>query len=779
MTVAEIRALIAQLQQQIAQLQQQLTKITGEEEVWCHDFHLNLKYGMGGTEVKALQTALEKEGFYKRTITSDFDEYTASCVVGFQEKYKKDVLAPWGLEHGTGYVGPTTRAKLNKLCGCVVVKPYIKVLSPNGGEKWVVGNTYNITWESSGIDKVNIYLEEIELPGGIWQTTECLQESCDPNVSFCPPCDKLIASNISASLGKYSWTIPANQQVLTKAKIAIYSVSAGKISDKSDNYFSIVSAITPSLTVIYPNGGEIWKVGSTYDITWRSSGIDKVDVSLCGQIPIDIAGNCLPVIAEDISANLGKYSWTIPSDISPKDGYRIRIFDGKTNLQDDTDNYFSIVAKADDPVQCSITTSKTSVSVDESFDITVKAQDDDGVARIYYLEPNGRWTVLKSCGGATDCSGTISRSENSAGTYTYYGGAYGYLPDGKNELFARCGPVKVTVTEAKSITVISPNGGEKWVVGNSYDITWQAIGIDTISITLIDYRAGPVETTIASNISAVLGKYSWTIPTNTTPGTSAFKIAIRGKAIEDLSDNYFSIVAPTPSITVISPNGGEKWVVGKTYEITWRSSGIDKVDVSLCGQIPIDIAGNCLPVIAEDISANLGKYSWTIPSDISPKDGYRIRIFDGKTNLQDDTDNYFSIVAPAPSITVLSPNGGEKWVRGNTYKITWSMEGIESVNVEYIKKGPEEFDVYYVISSNLYKGEAFYWDIPLDFPTGEYKIVVVEVVPSGGYATIDYSDNYFSIVEGGLGLKYIEIQLASLSEAVLQLAEKIKLLMRR
>ena len=139
------------------------------------------------------------------------------------------------------------------------------------------------------------------------------------------------------------------------------------------------------------------------------------------------------------------------------------------------------------------------------------------------------------------------------------------------------------------------------------------------------------------------------------------------------------------------------------------------------------------------------------------------------------------VVPPSvkPYIQVLSPNGGEKWVRGNTYKITWSMEGIESVNVEYIKKGPEEFDVYYVISSNLYKGEAFYWDIPLDFPTGEYKIVVVEVVPSGGYATIDYSDNYFSIVEGGLGLKYIEIQLASLSEAVLQLAEKIKLLMRR
>ncbi|PJC51357.1 MAG: hypothetical protein CO031_03015, partial [Candidatus Nealsonbacteria bacterium CG_4_9_14_0_2_um_filter_37_38] len=345
MTTMEIQALIQQLQSQIAQLQSQLAEVTGGEKVWCHDFNRNLKYGNAGEEVRALQTALQKEGFYKRTITGDFDEYTASAVVGFQEKYKEDVLVPWGLEHGTDYVGPTTRAKLNKLYGCS--KPSITVLSPNGGETWIVGNTYNITWNASGIDKVNIYLEEIELPGGIQPKIACSSLPCDSNVSFCPPCDKAIAKNISASLGKYSWTIPANQQVLTKAKIAIYSVSAGKIYDESDNYFSIVAA--PSITVLSPNGGEKWVVGKTYEITWRSSGIDKVDVSLCGQIPIDIAGNCLPVIAEDISANLGKYSWTIPSDISPKDGYRIRIFDGKTNLQDDTDNYFSIVAKADDP----------------------------------------------------------------------------------------------------------------------------------------------------------------------------------------------------------------------------------------------------------------------------------------------------------------------------------------------------------------------------------------------------------------------------------------------
>ena len=102
------------------------------------------------------------------------------------------------------------------------------------------------------------------------------------------------------------------------------------------------------------------------------------------------------------------------------------------------------------------------------------------------------------------------------------------------------------LTALPSITVTSPNGGETWGGGKTYDITWNSAGVDTVSITLIDYRAGPVETTIAANLSASLGKYSWTIPTNITPGTSAFKIAIKGKAIEDLSDDYFSIVVISP-----------------------------------------------------------------------------------------------------------------------------------------------------------------------------------------------------------------------------------------
>ena len=89
-----------------------------QESVWCHNFKDNLKITKEGSEVSALQTALFQEGLYEEKITGEFNQYTFSSLVKFQEKYKKEVLTPYRLLKGTGFFGKSTRLKINKLYGC-------------------------------------------------------------------------------------------------------------------------------------------------------------------------------------------------------------------------------------------------------------------------------------------------------------------------------------------------------------------------------------------------------------------------------------------------------------------------------------------------------------------------------------------------------------------------------------------------------------------------------------------------------------------------------------
>ena len=76
---------------------------------------LPIVVGQNGSAVTALQTGLQNDG-ESVTINGTYDDQTASAITAFQEKYASYILAPSGLQHGTGYVGGSTRAKLNSLC---------------------------------------------------------------------------------------------------------------------------------------------------------------------------------------------------------------------------------------------------------------------------------------------------------------------------------------------------------------------------------------------------------------------------------------------------------------------------------------------------------------------------------------------------------------------------------------------------------------------------------------------------------------------------------------
>lgn len=117
----------------------------------------------------------------------------------------------------------------------------------------------------------------------------------------------------------------------------------------------------------------------------------------------------------------------------------------------------------------------------------------------------------------------------------------------------------------------------------------------------------------------------------------------------------FKFIESTPSITVISPNGGERWVIGKTYEIKWETKpALSTIDVALyLGPDEGLLPGNCY-------EKSTNSCEWTIPptriNQVTGKEEPFSWIGERKikavimTGLlvgqSDESDAPFSIVAP-------------------------------------------------------------------------------------------------------------------------------------
>jgi len=125
MTKEEILAKIAEITQTINQIKSLMPSSQSNINIpSSFSFISNLKKGISNLAVEYLQmilnqnkdTQLAETGIGSPgNETTYFGSLTEKAVTKFQEKYRDSVLSPWGFTNGTGYVGKTTREKLNEL----------------------------------------------------------------------------------------------------------------------------------------------------------------------------------------------------------------------------------------------------------------------------------------------------------------------------------------------------------------------------------------------------------------------------------------------------------------------------------------------------------------------------------------------------------------------------------------------------------------------------------------------------------------------------------------
>lgn len=95
----------------------------------------------------------------------------------------------------------------------------------------------------------------------------------------------------------------------------------------------------------------------------------------------------------------------------------------------------------------------------------------------------------------------------------------------------------------------------------------------------------------------------------------------------------------TPTISLTSPNGGERLTAGSTHTVTWTSTGtVGNVNI----QYSVDNGSNW--IILKSSTTNDGAYSWQVPNN--PSTQCKVRIREAADNSPSDTSNsVFSIVA--------------------------------------------------------------------------------------------------------------------------------------
>ena len=789
-TSQEIINQITALQAKITALQQQLAQIQGQTTQWCHNFNANLGYGDTNSEVGALLVALEKEGLYEIVDINPvrrFDEMIASAVSGFQQKYASEILTPWRLKYGTGFVGVSTRAKLNKLYGCGLpsttsLTPIVEY--PNGGETLVKGQSYEVRWQHAQVlagKNVNISVHFVG-PGEPYSIGSADRWGKD-HLIYGPTTVGI--TTFVPSKGSISWIVP---QSVNDGQYKIYVEEFDPITgenhvDLSDTAFTITApSVTTSITVLSPNGGEQWRVGNTYQIKWRVSGLDKVKILLESsrdQITYKVLS-----LASSVNAADGVYSWTIPEKTqinSLQDSpylyeypyHKIEVVDDRYDYNstvskkysDESDYDFTIVSPAT-VTSCNTlgTVMYTNPDGTGYIGCDIKAYGDFVLANSYC---QGQTTLRKaylvpdSYGRANQYFATLTGLNVNEEVKVFIG-----LKDGSQ---LECLPS--LNKNVPSITVLSPNGGEQWEVGKTYNIVWESSNLTSTDKILVSIVGSGGEQHLAYNLAGNLGTYTWTVPSNFTVGSYKIKVEgckSTGQCRSDQSDNYFTIVSAGAFSNLSADLQENKASFSFSYSGTTNEFLID------------------MSILPDMSWGNYVNFTWASQSPVTHNDPqnrwdqYRCgktlywRVYSSDRNKQSSIQTATVNCQPAPSITVLSPNGGEVLYENVNYIIKWNTLGLPSTarilltllrndgkNIDIINGLPaaQQEYVWKVTTAGQWQDGLGYKNKPsllarlLGIQEAKaagigYKIMVTASYENG-YLASDSSDNYFSINSTG------------------------------
>ena len=609
----------------------------------------------------------------------------------------------------------------------------VRILTPNGGENWIAGTTQNITYVyGSGTSQV------------------LLESSVDSLVTW---------TNISGwttANGSYGWVVPnvPSSKVFVRITGNQYNGCDYDVSDAK-------STITSTVAVTSPNGGESWQ--ATVGSPISSINISNAPLLLNTAHYYDNGGagsyynntGYTQTLVPDNPLNKLKVvvnSWKLAAGV-------LSIYDGpNTSFNRLVDisgtgnagsNWTYQSSHASGSLTFVFVPNNSSTGINWGWDAMITSVGTAtknltwnivGTSKVfdldYSLNGGSSWTRLES--GLSNTSGVyawqVPNTPTTQGRFR--------VRDAGNNAIVDSSDANFTITNVSPVFVLTtPNGGESYVPATTTTIRWYDgfVG-NTVNLEYsIDNGANwlPIVSNYTNHDGGLTmneGTYVWTIPN--TPSAQCLvrvKDAANG-SVYDVSNGVFRI--GTPYFVVTSPNGGERYYIGQTKNITWTSPIYNLSNVKIEYTTNAGMTWNLITPLA----LNTGTYSWVVPSVEGIKSNCKIRVSKSdESYYYDESNNVFEI---RPGIIITSPNGNSTLFQSCTQSsVTWQGDASTSVKIEL---SLDSGLTWSLINSNVAistLNNNYNWSIP-NTPSANS---LVRVTDNNNPNFSDVSDSVFTI----------------------------------
>ena len=590
----------------------------------------------------------------------------------------------------------------------------IAMVSPDGGETWLSGSTQDVIWISAGAS-----------------ATVNLQYSLDGGSTFTN-----ITTGIANNPGSntYSWIVPPVASGQARVRV----------QDGGDptNLFAISASDfnIAGLSITFPNGGEIWDMGTGDTIRWDQQSVgNDADISFSydGGVTYSNLSGPSGVGLSDLF-----YFYT-PVYPTVRGVARIDARDPSpyTNIFDESDAFFTVAGILSvAPSNGTVWTLGTTQGIQW---VSAGAVDPLNQARIW-LSQNG-------------APGTFTNLITSVGNNQAYPGGNTYnwaidrnlSPSTIARIMVESGGYSATsdVFTLRGLRVSIPGPGAINRLGSPMVIAWeeegltpgQAVGDIYVSTDGgTTYSPTPINGVISQPFDAD-GAFPWTVDPSLEPTTNAVFMLVVTAPAADTDIVAFSRPSTFQGIKVLTPASGASLTVGTTNTISFLAAGAGtSVDISYAED---GVNFDTVNLIADDLPIVTGSnsFQWVIETIRRPTTNARIRV-------EGSIDSGVSEIFTLNGIFVDRPRSSDIWALDETNRISWTAVGFPGpYNVEYLINGGGATLIQGGVVTNF-----FDWVIPSNAIASNVSIRVTDI----GSSFNGLSDEFLIVGEPTISITF-------------------------